>query len=183
VAFWQLDIASELVFVGDAGTTEASRPSRRRGVEWTAFYRPSPLLTVDADLTLSRSRFTDVDPAAPGNHIPGAAAKTFSAGLGYGGKEGWNGGLRLRYFGPRPLIEDNSQRSPSSLLVNGRIGYAVNRQVALGLEVLNLFNRKVDDITYFYASRLQGEPAAGVEDRHFHPAEPRALRFTAAFRF
>ena len=30
---WTLGLDSELVFVGDAGTTEASRPSRRTGVE------------------------------------------------------------------------------------------------------------------------------------------------------
>jgi hypothetical protein len=43
---------------------------------------------------------------------------------------------------------------------------------------LNLFDRKVDDITYFYTSRLQGEPAEGVADKHFHPVEPRTLRLS-----
>jgi len=40
-----------------------------------------------------------------------------------------------------------------------------------------------DDITYWYASRLPGEPAAGVEDRHFHPLEPRTVRAYLRFRF
>jgi hypothetical protein len=31
---WRLDLASELVFAGDAGTTQAGRPSRRVGLEW-----------------------------------------------------------------------------------------------------------------------------------------------------
>ena len=35
LALFVLDFDSELLFVGDAGTTEASRPSRRVGVEWT----------------------------------------------------------------------------------------------------------------------------------------------------
>ncbi len=35
VSLWYLGIDSELLFVGDAGTTEAGRPSRRVGVEWT----------------------------------------------------------------------------------------------------------------------------------------------------
>ena len=35
LALFVLDFDSELLFVGDAGTTEASRPSRRIGVEWT----------------------------------------------------------------------------------------------------------------------------------------------------
>jgi hypothetical protein len=47
----------------------------------------------------------------------------------------------------------------------------------LGLEALNVFDRKVDDITYFYESRLAAE-AAPVADRHFHPAEPRTLRLS-----
>ncbi|HVT19125.1 MAG TPA: TonB-dependent receptor plug domain-containing protein [Thermoanaerobaculia bacterium] len=40
VTFFQLDLASELVFSGDAGTTQAGRPSRRRGVELQSHYRP-----------------------------------------------------------------------------------------------------------------------------------------------
>ena len=44
------------------------------------------------------------------------------------------------------------------------------------VEILNLTNGKGDDIAYFYASRLPGEPAGGVDDVHFHPVEPRALR-------
>ena len=43
VALFVLDYASELLFVGDAGTTEASRPSRRVGVEWTNHYKPRAL--------------------------------------------------------------------------------------------------------------------------------------------
>jgi len=33
-----------------------------------------------------------------------------------------------------------------------------------------------NDIQYFYASRLPGEPAAGVDDYHIHPMEPRTWR-------
>ena len=175
VALWRLDIDSELLFVGDAGTTEPSRPSRREGIEWASYVKPSRSVTVDFDVTLSRSRFKDEDPA--GNYIPGATGRTGSGGLTY--SEGpWSGGLRLRYFGPRPLIEDNSQRSGSSTLVNAKVGYAVTKQIKFGIDVLNLFNRKVDDVTYFYTSRLQGEPAAGIADKHFHPAEPRTLRLS-----
>jgi outer membrane receptor protein involved in Fe transport len=179
VALWRLDVDSELLFVGDAGTTEPSRPSRREGIEWANYFKPSRDVTADFDVTLSRSRFKGDDPA--GNHIPGATSRTISGGITYA--EGpWSGGLRLRYFGPRALTEDDSQRSGSSTLFNGKLGYAATKQVKLGVEVLNIFNRKVDDIAYFYASRLPGEPAAGVEDRHFHPAEPRTLRLSVAIQ-
>ncbi len=181
LALWRLDFASELLFLGDAGTTEASRPSRRQGIEWASYYRPHPLLIADFDLTLSRARFSDDDPA--GNFIPGAMSRTLSGGITYGGSQGWMAGLRLRYFGPRPLVEDGSQRSNASTLVNARLGYGFPGKVKLFAEVLNLFDRKVDDITYFYTSRLPGEPAGGVADKHFHPAVPRTLRFSAVLEF
>ena len=79
LAFWGLDIASELVFVGDAGTTEPSRPSRRLGIEWSSVYTPASWLALDADLAYSRARFRDVDPA--GDRIPGAVEGVASAGV------------------------------------------------------------------------------------------------------
>lgn len=53
----------------------------------------------------------------------------------------------------------------------------------LMLDVFNLFNRKACDIDYYYASRLPGEPAEGVDDIHFHPVEPRSVRFTLQHNF
>ncbi len=62
---WILDIDSELLFVGDAGTTEASRPSRRFGVEWANYYNVTPWLTIDADFAWSQSRFSERAPGRP----------------------------------------------------------------------------------------------------------------------
>ena len=70
LAAFVLDFDSELLFVGDAGTTEASRPSRRVGVEWTNRYKPVSWLTFDLDVAYTRARFTDFDFA--GDRIPGA---------------------------------------------------------------------------------------------------------------
>ena len=53
----------------------------------------------------------------------------------------------------------------------------------LTLDVLNLGNRRNNDISYFYNSRLVGEPTAGLADVHVHPAEPRTLRLMARLRF
>jgi hypothetical protein len=172
LALWRLDVDSELLFVGDAGTTEPSRPSRREGLEWGTYMKASRHVTADFDITWSKAHFRDDDPV--GSHIPGSTSRTLSGGLTYAAGP-WSGGLRLRYFGPRPLVEDDSVRSSSSMLVNARLGYAVSRRLRVGVEVLNLFDREVDDITYFYASQLRGE-AGPVSDRHFHPAEPRTLR-------
>ncbi|MBR0776541.1 TonB-dependent receptor [Bradyrhizobium diazoefficiens] len=181
VAVFVLDFDSELLFVGDAGTTEASRPSRRFGVEWVNQYKPLPWLAFDLDIAYSRARFTDFDPA--GDRIPGAPAWVGSASITFGGETGWFGALKARYFGPRPLIEDNSAQSLSSLIFNARAGYRFDSGLRLQFDVLNLFNAQTNQIEYYYLSRLPGEPIGGVADRHVHPAEPRALRLTLAGKF
>jgi hypothetical protein len=181
LSLWRLTLASELLFVGDAGTTEASRPSLRRGIEWSNRYIPKPWLIVDLDLSLSRAEFTDSDPA--GNHIPGAIDRVASFGITAKDIGPWTGSLFMRYFGPHPLIEDNSQVAYSSLIWSGRATYKVDPRTQVNLDLLNLFDRRVNDIEYYYASRLQGEPAAGVNDHHFHPAEPRTFRVSLVTRF
>lgn len=175
LTLWRLDIDSELIFTGDAGTTEPSRPSRRQGIEWGNYWTPYPWLLVDGDVALSRARFRDNDPA--GNRIPGAIEQAVSIGASVQGAGPWSGGVRLRHFGGRPLIEDNSVRSPASTLVNLSVAYRPVPRFQVRLDVLNLFDRKVSDIDYYYASQLRGE-AAAVNDIHTHPAEPRTLRVT-----
>src|SRR5262249_45970901 len=127
VSIWSLDLDSELVFVGDAGTTEAGRPSHRDGVEWANFYSPRSWLTFDADFESSRARCTDDDPA--GNHIPGALQTVLSGGIALHRGDRAFGSLRVRYFGPRPLIEDDSVRSKSSTLLSGQIGCHFGRSL------------------------------------------------------
>ena len=180
LAVFVLDFDSELLFVGDAGTTEASRPSRRVGAEWTNQYQILPWMRLDLDVAYTRARFTDFDPA--GNFIPGAPAWVAAGGVTFGGESGWFGAFRGRYFGPRPLIEDDTVRSQASLIFNARAGYKFDNGLRLQLDVLNLFNAKTNQIEYYYMSRLPGEPIGGVADRHVHPAEPLAVRLTLAGR-
>lgn len=180
VALWYLELDSELLFVGDAGTTEASRPSRRYGIEFTNYYQPLPWLIFDVDVTLTHSEFTDIDPA--GDRIPGAVEHTVAAGVTVDFENGLFGSLRARHFGPRPLIEDDSVRSEATTLLNALAGYRWG-PVTIELAVFNLLDSEDHDIDYFYESRLAGEPAAGVADVHFHPVEPRTARLTATYRF
>ena len=178
---WLLDIGSELVFSGDAGITEPSRPSRRIGFEWANYWSPLPWMTVDADFAYSRARFTEDDPV--GNYIPGAIEGVASAGVSVSNLSGFFGSLRLRYFGARPLIEDDSVRSRASTLVNARVGYQITKNFRFTLDVFNLFDAQSSDIDYFYSSRLPGEPAAGVDDVHFHPVDPRSFRGSLSLFF
>ncbi len=180
LALWRLSLDSELVFAGDAGTTQASRPSLRRGIEWSNRYRPRPWLLIDADLSASKAKFTDDDPA--GDRIPGSIDRVASLGVTLNELGRWSGTVQMRYFGPRPLIEDGSVNSRSTLLTNLRIAYRLDKNLRLGLDLFNLFNRQSSDIDYFYASQLRGE-AAPVNDLHFHPVEPRSLRLTVSANF
>lgn len=178
---WILDIDSELLFVGDAGTTEASRPSRRIGLEWANHYSPTNWLTLEADFAISRARFRDDAPE--GNRIPGSVESVISAGIAVHDLGGFFGGVRMRYFGPRDLIEDGSAQSDDSLLFYLEAGYKFNETWSVKADIFNLFDNEVSDIDYFYTSRMRGEPEEGFDDYHSHPAEPRSARFTVTARF
>jgi hypothetical protein len=181
IAVWQLKLDSELVFVGDAGDTEATRASKRYGIEWNNHYIANDWLLIDFDLAASHARFVEEDPA--GDHIPGAVAQVASLGVSVVDLGPWFAQLQVRYFGPRPLVEDNSQRSDSTVLTYLRAGYRVDQNWKVAIDIFNLFDRDVSDIDYYYTSRLAGEDAAGVDDRHFHPVEPRTLRASVVYNF
>lgn len=178
LSLFYLEVDSELLFVGDAGNTEPSGASRRYGLELANFWQPLEWLAIDVDLALTNARFKD---AGAEDHIPGAIDTVVSGGIVAGMGEGWFGSIRGRYFGPRTLVEDGSIEGEASFLTNLKVGYRMGRWEFAG-EILNLFDREDNDIEYYYESRLSGEPAEGIADIHFHPAEPRTFRLSATFR-
>ena len=181
---WYLDFDSELIYVGDSGSTEAGPASRRFGLEITNYLYPHPWLTADVDISFSRARFQDV-PAGEA-FVPGALNRVVSGGIVVNPPasvaSGPFGGVRLRHFGPRPLVEDNTRQSRPTTIVNGEAGYKFSERVRLQLEGFNLFDAEVSDIDYFFESRLRHEPAA-VEDIHFHAAIPRSARLVLQVSF
>ena len=181
LALWYLKLDSELVFVGDAGATEAGRPSERYGLEWSTRWRPQPWMFVDLDVAWNHARFTGT--AAEGNYIPGAPDAVVSAGVAVDRYGPWSGAVFLRYIGAYPLTENNSVRSDAQTTVDAQVGHELVRDLRLRVDVFNLFNAKNNDITYCYESRLPGEPAEGVADKHFHPAQPRSFRVSLSYRF
>lgn len=164
---------SEIIFSGDAGDTEASRPSRRYGFELTNHYRPVSWIDVDADLAMTHARFLgyDSDQAdayaslagypqaqignASGNYVQNAPAMIASAGITLGEKTGWFGTLRWRYLGSTPLTEDNAFRSMATSIFNGRIGFRTADGWRIQLDVLNLFNTQANQISYAYGSLIK----------------------------
>ena len=126
--------------------------------------------------------WTDAEFDIPGNatEIPGAVEEVIGGGF-VARFEPWTFSGRLRHFGGAPLIEDGSLTADDTTIVN--LAASVDwKRATFGLELLNAFDSEDADITYFYESQLAGE-AAPVEDIHFHPVEPRQLRFSVRYRF
>nr|WP_316226217.1 TonB-dependent receptor [Bradyrhizobium sp. SZCCHNS3052] len=198
LSVFMLNQDSEILFSGDAGNTEASRPSRRYGFELTNHYRPASWIDIDADLAMTHARFVgdNTDQAAvyaslagypqaqlgnaPGNYIPNAPAMIASAGITLGEKTGWFGGLRWRYLGSTPLTEDNYFRSTPTSVFNGRIGFRDANGWRIQLDVLNLLNSKASQISYGYGSLLPtdqlyqacyGSPASPLPPPPVPPAQ------------
>ncbi len=181
LAIWRLDFDSELVYVGDAGNTEAGRPSRRTGVEWSNHWTPGEHFLMDANFAWTRPRYSDNDPS--GNYIANAVQKVANLTFALRNFGVWSGSLGVRYIGASPLIEDNSIRSNSSVTSNLRISRKISNDLDVALDILNLNDRKNNDISYYYTSRVSGEPVGGVDGVHVHPAEPRTVRVSARMRF
>jgi len=181
LAVWMLNLDSELVFSGDGGTTEPSRPSHRSGFEWANYFSPKPWLVFDADVSWSRARFSDVNPLRA--YVPEAVETVVSAGATIQEYRKMFGSLRWRYFGPRALVEDDSVRSASTSLFNLQAGCRIASRVRIALDTFNLFNAAASDIDYFYVSRLPGEPLAGIDDVHTHPTLPRTARLSLIVGF
>jgi len=166
-----------------AGSTalRATGYAQRNSLNLFSNARLTPWMTVDGDLSFSRARFTEPSPS--GNFVPGALDRVVSAGFAVEPSRTVFGSLRLRHFGPRPLVEDASVRSSATSIWNGEIGYRLSGTARLVLEGYNLLDATVADIDYFYTSRLPGEPAEGVDDVHTHPAIPRTARLSLQLSF
>ncbi len=195
--FWWLNIGSELVFEGDAGSTAPSAPSQRYGLELANYYQPNAWVTLDADVALSHAEFTrtvdDEDTNLHGSHIPEAVKSVVATGIALHqpGDRGVFSELRLRYFGPRDLSVSGHPDSGATALLSAKIGYHLGEHVALAAEVFNILDRKDHDIDYYYPSFIPGvDPApatgaapSGVNDVHFKPVEPIGFRVALTVRF
>jgi hypothetical protein len=181
VSLWTLFLDSELVYNGDAGATEPGPASKRYGLEFANYYAPRPWLVFDGDVAWSQARFTEFNEA--GQYVPEAVDVVVSGGASVNNFHRMFGSLRLRYFGSRTLVEDNSVKSKATTLLNLEAGHQIHRNVRVSLEIFNLANATVSDIDYYFPSRLPGEPAAGIEDFHTHPSAPRTARIGLAVGF
>jgi len=181
VSLWTLRLGSELVYNGDIGATEPGPASKRYGVEFANYYSPHRWLVFDGDVSWSHARFTSDEDK--GLYVPEAVGVVVSGGASVDNYKRMFGSVRLRYFGPRALVEDNSVQSEATTLINLEAGYQIARAVRLNVMVYNVFNAEVSDIEYYFASRLPNEPLSGVDDIHIHPAVPRTARISLSVGF
>lgn len=178
---WALDLQSELVFVGDEGTTEIRGASRRRGVELAVRGQIMGPLYFNGSVTWTKAEFTN------GDAIPLAPEMTAYGALLLKWPEGLTSQLQATYLGARPLIEDRSVSSSSWITVDLSERYQLPVKLPHGrieafLYVQNLFNTQWEQATFFYESRLRNE-AAGVNDTHFVPGNPRMVMGGLAWYF
>jgi outer membrane receptor protein involved in Fe transport len=179
-ALWALRLDSELVLDNDASAIVPSGATRRYGAELSAAWRPRPWARFDLDLAWTHARYSDFMPA--GQYLPNAPEKVAALSIEINRVTGWFGGLHLRYFGATPLTRDDTVRSRPSLQLNAEAGYHFSRALSGTVSVFNLLDRRDDDIEYYYASQLRGEPAP-VNDLHIHPLETRSVRVGLNYQF
>ena len=182
-ALWYLELDSELLFVGDAGNTEASRASERKGLELTAYYRINETWTADLEYAFSKANFTEDDSNSPtlGDHIPGAVEDVIQLGISANFKAGYYGSFRLRYFGEEPLEESGRIKGDSALIANLLLAKDW-KDYGVKIEVLNVFDSNDRDVEYYYESQLASETSP-VEDVHYKIFEPRSFRLSAHWFF
>lgn len=190
LTLWQMNLDSELVFVGDEGITEPQGASRRYGLEWSNYYSPLPGLIIDTDVTYARARFREA--VGGGRHVPNAIPLTASLGVAYDDVGPWSAGLRLRYLGAYALEESNTQKSRTYWMANLRLGYRLNQSWQLSMDVLNLFGKRANDIEYWggacsYNEAINGTAGCGsgsaIDGRLVHPLEPRSVRLSMRLSF
>jgi outer membrane receptor protein involved in Fe transport len=176
-AYWWLNLEREFVFVGDAGTTEPRPRSRRRGVELSAELEILDWLVFEGSLGYSSGEFTN------GEKIPQAVRFVADTGLVARHPSGLSAELGYHTLGERYGSEARSGKRLRSWGVWNAVVRYRRGPFEVGLSLENLGDTHWESAEYFFASRLPGEPTAGVEDLHFVPGNPRNARVVLAYHF
>jgi outer membrane receptor protein involved in Fe transport len=178
-SFWMLDLDSEIVFVGDEGTTEPSGATRRVGGEIEVRYRILDWLFFDVDYTQTVAKFRFEPDAA--DDVPLAPRFTVNGGITARRPDGLYGSLRMRAISSRPANEDNSLRAAGYTIWDLQLGKRWElpagwsagyvKALTVQLDILNLFDHDYREAQFATDSRLQTEPET-VSDINFTPGYP-----------
>ena len=174
--YWFLNLASELVFVGDEGTTEARGPSHRQGFEFAMRAKLLDWLTFSGDVTSSHATFDT------GGAVPLAPLVTSRADLTARFPFGLAASFAMRYLADRWADEDRTQTARGYLLFDFTARYRY-KWIEAFFSIENLTNTDWREAQFFFTSRLAGEPAGGVPDIHYTAGTPRSFTGGLALRF
>jgi outer membrane receptor protein involved in Fe transport len=176
-AWWLLDLESEFTWVGDEGITEAGGSTRRRGVEVEGRMRLTSALWVEADVTAARGSYRET-----GELIARAPRFTMNGGIVLTDWKEWSGQLRVRHVADHPAVEDGSVYADGSTVADAHLRRRLSARWDALVSIENLLDARVREAQTFFPSRLAAEPAA-VDDVHFTPGNPRAVRVGVEYRF
>ncbi len=166
-----IDLGSETVWVGDAGTTEPSGATRRYGVELSGRYHLGNWLYADAEAVLVRPRYREN--AGDGDAVALAPTRTFTAGIGARPTLGAYtpfGSVRVKSIADRPANEDGSLLAEGFTTVDLEGGLRW-KEVEVGVDIQNLFNATWREVSFATETRLAYEPRS-LTGVHYSPGWP-----------
>lgn len=179
LSYFHLDMDSALLYVGDVGTTEPAEGINVTGVEGAIYWKPKDNVMIDVTLAKNKAKI----PGLPKNKnfVPDAHdfVASLSAILSF--QNDARATIKLRHLGDAPLIEDKSKSKEASTIVNMSLNYPFMK-IVVELNIFNILDKELNDIEYFYESRLMNE-LSSVEDYHFHPSNGREYRLTLGYNF
>jgi outer membrane receptor protein involved in Fe transport len=176
-AYWLLDLDGELRWVGDEGVTELAGATRRHGFEFEGRWQVIPGVWTDLDLTRSTGFYRDT-----GEAIARAPRLTWSAGLVVADRRGWSAEIGGRHVGDHPAVEDRSRNAAGFTVVDLTVRRRLSARWEATATVDNLLDADVREAQTFFGSRLRNE-ARPVDDIHFTPGNPRAIRVGFQYSF
>ncbi|TAJ34996.1 MAG: TonB-dependent receptor, partial [Nitrospirae bacterium] len=172
---------SELVYVGDQGTTQIRGASRRYGTELGTRLQLLNWLAFRGDLTLTHAEFRGT-----GQAVPLAPEMTGQAGLTATLPNGLISSLQMIHMGRRPADENRTAYAQSFTVFDWVNRYRLPVKAERGrweafFTVQNLFDTNWRQAQFFYESQLRGQSAQS--DIHFVPGTPRNIMGGLAWYF
>jgi outer membrane receptor protein involved in Fe transport len=178
-AGWYLHMEEELVYIGDAGTTEISGETRRMGIDLEIRFQLTDWIWGDLDLNLADPRIIGEPDDA--NYVPLAPRLTSQGGINFKHSSGFDGSVRYRYLADRPANEDNSVVALGHTLIDLVLGYRVNSFRVFG-QIENMLNVEWNEAQFDTESRLLNE-ATPVSELHYTPGNPFNVQLGIAYEF
>jgi outer membrane cobalamin receptor len=178
-AYWQLYLAQEFVYVGDAGIVEPSGKTRRQGIDLSIRYQPFQWLFWNLDTNYTHARSTEAPDGE--DFIPLAPDFTLASSVNFQFDNGFYGGIKLRHLKDRPANEDNSIVAAGYSIFDLNLGYNF-QNFGIGLQLQNLFDVDWNETQFATESRLRSETQS-VEEIHFTPGVPFFAKASITYRF